>query len=84
MSKKAKQFSREFKHDAVQHYLSSNKTIEEAAKDLRIGKSTLYKWVKEAEENNGTVVHRGSGNYRSDDQKEIARLKKVWICPKPL
>lgn len=72
----AKQFSAEFKHDAVQYYYSSNKTLEEAAKQLKVGTSTLSKWVKNAKENNGTVVHRGSGNYSSEEEKEIARLRK--------
>ena len=71
-----KKFNAEFKQDAVNHYYSSGKSIEAVAKELRIGNSTLAKWITAAKANNGTVLHRGSGNYKSDEQKEIARLKK--------
>ncbi|MFG6394960.1 MAG: hypothetical protein K1W24_12380 [Lachnospiraceae bacterium] len=33
-------------------------------------------WTKTARENNSGVPVRGSGNYASDEAKEIARLKK--------
>jgi len=32
--------------------------------------------MKDADKNNGTVVSRGSGNFSSDEAKEIAWLKK--------
>jgi len=73
---KRKHFSAEFKQDAVNYYYSSGKTLGQAAKDLRIGESTLGKWVSIAKNNNGVVDHRGSGNNASDAEKEIARLKK--------
>ena len=31
---------------------------------------------KRFRKNNGTIVSRGSGNYSSDEAKEIARLRK--------
>lgn len=73
---KRKQFSAEFKQDAVNYYYSSGKTLEQTAKDLKIGESTLGKWVSLAKNNSGVVEHRGSGNHASDAEKEIARLKK--------
>jgi transposase len=73
---KSKQFNAEFKQDAVNYYYSSGKTFEQAAKDLKVGKSTLGKWVSAAKNNDGIVQHRGSGNHSSDAEKEIARLKK--------
>ena len=76
MAKHNKQFSAEFKQDAVNYYYSSGKNLEQAAADLKIGQSTLGKWVSTAKNNNGAVHHRGSGNYISDADKEIARLKK--------
>lgn len=76
MGRDKKNFSAEFKQDAVNHYYSSGKTIEAVAKELRVGHSTLGKWITAAKANNGNVVHRGSGNFKSDDEKEIARLKK--------
>jgi transposase len=76
MTKSRKQFDAEFKQDAVNYYYSSGKSLEKAATDLKIGESTLGKWVTVAKNNNGVVQHRGSGNYNSDADKEIARLKK--------
>lgn len=73
---KRKNFDAEFKQDAVNYYYSSGKTYEQAAADLKVGHSTLSKWVTAAKNNDGTVPHRGSGNYVSDADKEIARLKK--------
>lgn len=71
-----KQFSAEFKQDAVNYYYSSGKSSTDVAKELKIGKSTLDKWIHNAKNNSGTVSHRGSGNYSSDIEKENARLKK--------
>lgn len=76
MAKHNKHYSAEFKQDAVNYYHSSGKTLEQVANDLKIAKSTLSKWVNSANENEGLVFHRGSGNYGSDAEKEIARLKK--------
>ncbi|CDV96403.1 hypothetical protein SDC9_119226 [bioreactor metagenome] len=76
MGKQKNQYSAEFKQDAVNHYLSSGKSMEDVAKDLKVSKSSLSKWVASANTNDGTVNHRGSGNYSSEAEKEIARLKK--------
>lgn len=73
----AKQHSIEFKNDAVQYYLDNqdHMNYREAAKKLGIGVSTLQKWTKQFKEQ-GAVTGRGSGNYASDKDKEIARLKR--------
>lgn len=76
MAKGSRKFSAEFKQDSVDYYHSSGKTVELAAKDLKVGHSTLARWIADAKKNNGVVQHRGSGNYGSDAEKEIARLKK--------
>lgn len=70
------QHSTAFKQDAVNYYYSSVKTQKEAAKGLKIDHSTLSKWIAGAKTNEGVVAHRGSGNYASEADKEIARLKK--------
>ena len=74
--KRQKHYSEEFKQDAVNYYLGSGKTLESAASDLKVSKSSLSKWALTAEENSGQVKHRGSGNYSSDAEKENARLRK--------
>lgn len=73
---KRRQFNAEFKQDAVNYYYSSGKSLGQAAKDLKVGESTLGKWVSVAKNNNGVVDHRGSGNHATDAEKEIVRLKK--------
>jgi transposase len=76
MVKHKNQYSAEFKQDAVDYYHSSGKSLEQVSGDLKVSKSALSKWVSSAQTNNGTVNHRGSGNYSSDTEREIARLKK--------
>lgn len=76
MGKKSTHYNAEFKQDAVNFYYSSGKSIDEAASSLKVARSTLNGWIKNAEKNGGLVNQRGSGNYSSDAEKEIARLKK--------
>lgn len=47
----------------------------QGANNLGVGYSTLTKWLKEFRES-GDIEARGSGNYASDEQKEIARLQR--------
>lgn len=72
----AKQHDKQFKLDAVQYYEDhKNLGIHGCAGNLGIGYSTLTKWMKELREN-GDIPARGSGNYATEEQKEIARLKR--------
>ena len=44
---------------------------------LASAKSTLSRWLKEARESDdGKINAPGSGNYQSDEAREIARLKR--------
>lgn len=76
MKRKKINFTEEFKQDAVSYYYSSGKSIKAAAEDLKVSASGLNNWIQSAKKNDGIVEHRGSGNYSSDAEKEIARLKK--------
>lgn len=76
MSKK-KQHGKQFKLDAVQYRKEHpDLTQVECAKNLGIGTSTLARWEAQFRDNSGDIPTRGSGNYSSDEQKEIARLKR--------
>ena len=77
MSRKQPQHDKEFKLNAIK-YVNEHPdlTKEECAKNLGIGISTLCRWQKQYQDNSGSIPHRGSGNYSSDEQKEIARLKR--------
>ena len=74
---KRKQHSQEFKVNAVK-YVSEHPdlTQEQCAKNLGISLTTLTRWLKQYRESDGDMPYRGSGNYASDEQKEIARLKR--------
>lgn len=77
MPRRNKQHDKQFKLDAV-NYVKEHPdlTQEECSKNLGIALSTLQRWLTLYRDNDGDVLTRGSGNYASDEQKEIARLKK--------
>ena len=71
------QYDQEFKENAVRYFQEHEElSLKRASANLGISCSALSSWVKMAEENKGEVPTRGSGNYSSDEAKEIARLKK--------
>lgn len=72
-----KTYDNNFRTDAV-NYLNAHPemNIEDAAKTLGVSASALRRWRKAASESGGKVQMRGSGNFSSDEAKEIARLKK--------
>ncbi len=73
----SKQFTKEFKEDAVRyHQEHKDLGYEVCAKNLGISRTALCTWVKNAKKNNGEVPTRGSGNYQSDEAKENSRLRK--------
>lgn len=72
----AKQHDKQFKLDAVRYYLDYKELgVRGCAQNLGVGYSTLTKWLKYFRES-GDIPVRGSGNYASDEQKEMARLKR--------
>ena len=77
----SKQYDQEFKENAVAYYLAYQILGDELAnivggKNLGVSRTSLGAWTKAARENDGSVPTRGSGNFESDEAKEIARLKK--------
>lgn len=77
MPRRSKQHNKQFKLDAIQ-YVNEHPdlTHSECANNLGIGISTLGRWLSQYKNNEGDIPTRGSGNYKSDEQKEIARLKR--------
>lgn len=70
-------FTDEFKQGVVQYVADHpDESKLSIAKRFGIADSTVHKWLKDAADNNGTISSRGSGNYSSDEAKEIAKLKK--------
>ena len=48
----------------------------ECATNLGIGVSTLARWEAQFRDNDGDIPVIGSGSYASEEEKEIARLKR--------
>ena len=77
MSRKNNQHDKQFKLDAIKYVADHpDLTLEECCKNLGIALSTLSRWKTQYNTSNGDIPTRGSGNYASDEQKEIARLKR--------
>lgn len=72
----AKHYDKQFKLDAVQ-YLSNhnNLGLQGCANNLGISQQTLSRWKREMQIT-GDIECRGSGNFSSDEEKEIAKLKR--------
>ena len=72
----AKQYNKQFKLDAVQYYQDHKDLgLQGCASNLGISQQTLSRWKKELK-NTGDIESRGSGNYSSVEEKEIAKLKR--------
>jgi transposase len=71
-----RQYSEEFKKDAVSHSLTSEKTVEEVVQDLGIAHSNLMRWRAQYSKN-GELAFPGKGKQRlTPQEEEIRRLKK--------
>jgi transposase len=72
----AKHFDKQFKLDAIQYYHDHRDLgLVGCAKNLGISQQTLSRWQKELRDT-GDITCRGSGNYASDEAKEMAVLKR--------
>ena len=80
-----KVIDQQFKLDAVQYRKDHPElTFEQVAKNLGISNSSIHRWckqfsdtkVKNESKDENRDLFRGSGNFSSDDAKELARLKK--------
>ena len=77
MSRKKTHHTKQFKLDAVNYRKEHpDLTQAECAKNLGIGVSTLARWEAQFRDNDGDIPTIGSGCYESEEQKEIARLKR--------
>lgn len=54
----------------------SDIALRKCAENLGISESALKKWIRAVKEHEGSVPTHGSGNYASDEAKEIARLQR--------
>ncbi|WP_196606836.1 transposase [Pectinatus frisingensis] len=80
MSESGKQHNKKFKINAVKYIIEHPElTQRQCCKNLGIGLSPLGSWRHEYKQNHGDIPVRGSGNYSSDEQKEIAHLKQQFL-----
>ncbi len=73
----AKHYDKEFKENALK-YREANPKLSVAAvcRNLGISPATYYNWKRSADANDDQVVHRGPGNFSSDEAKENTRLRR--------
>jgi transposase len=71
---KRRQFSKEFKREAVRLVRERGVSVAEAARDLDLHENVLRKWVR-AVEDDPLQAFPGHGQMKPE-QAEIARLKK--------
>ena len=71
---KRKQYTKEFKLDAISLVMDQGLTIAEAARSLEINANMLSRWIKERLADNNGQAFRGNGKLTAE-QEEIRRLK---------
>ena len=72
----AKHYDKQFKLDAIQYYLNHKDLgLKGCASNHGISQQALSRWKKELQ-STGNIECRGSGNFSSDEEKEIAKLKR--------
>ena len=69
-----KQYTKEFKLDAISLVVDQGLTIAEAARSLEIRANMLGRWIKENQADNNGQAFRGNGKL-TPEQEEIRRLK---------
>jgi transposase len=75
MAESRRNYSKEFKQDAVRLLERGTKTGREISEDLGIGQGAIYRWRRQMEEEHeaGIRAFPGKGNPRDE---ELARLRK--------
>lgn len=76
MERSRRVYSEEFKKNAVEHSMTSEKSVKEVAVDLGIFHNNLRKWRVQYQKN-GELAFPGNGKQKVTSQKEeIKRLRK--------
>ncbi len=74
MTQKRKNYSKQFKNDAVKLVTEQGFNVSEAARNLDIHHSSLRRWKKQLE-SDGNQAFPGKGNLSAEKQ-ELDRLRK--------
>lgn len=77
MSRNSKAYDQEFKENVINYVLEHPEEKYTAlGNKFGVHPTTIGGWMKQYRSNDNQVIVRGSGNYASDEAKEIAKLKK--------
>ncbi len=77
MSRNSKAYDQEFKENVINYVLEHPEEKYTAlGNKFGVHPTTIAGWMKQYRSNDNQVIVRGSGNYASDEAKEIAKLKK--------
>ena len=71
---KRKQYTKEFKLDAISLVMDQGLKIAEAARSLEINANMLGRWIKESQTDDNGQAFRGNGKL-TPEQEEIRSLK---------
>jgi transposase len=69
-----KQYTKEYKLDAVSLVLDQGYSVAEAARSLEINANMIRRWIKEHKEDDNGQAFRGNGKL-TPEQEEVRRLK---------
>ena len=78
MKRVRRDYSAEFKADAVRLVKAGGKQVTVLARELNVSRQLLYRWVRQADQRKGkplSDVFPGHGN-RTADQKELDQLRR--------
>ncbi len=71
--RKRRQFTKEFKAEAVRLVLDQKQSVTQTARDLGIWESSLTAWVKQAKIDRG---HGPPGALTTEERAELAQLRR--------
>lgn len=71
--KRRRNFTKEFKQEAVKLVLQEGKSVSEVAKDLDLYESNLGNWVRQAKVDAG---HNSIGVLTTEEKEELRQLRK--------
>ena len=74
MTKRRRQYSREFKREAVELLETSGKSASQLERELGIGKGNLWRWKRKLAEN-GDNAFPGQGRL-TPDQERLRKLER--------
>jgi transposase len=75
MAQQRRQYTREFKIEAVRLVVEEERPLAQVARELGIGRNLLQRWKREFEGAGATEAFPGNGKLTSQDE-EIRRLRR--------